>query len=138
MTWHSRCRTAAWSVYRGRSVRPSSKLPQAAGVERYLEDVDAARGQLQRVLDRLREQRANRNGPSLAHPLDAQLVIGRGRDVVEDFDARQFGCGRQQIIGQGAVDELAFVVEHQPFVKGVADPLGDATLDLAGDDKRID
>jgi hypothetical protein len=33
----------------------SGKLPQMAGVERYLEDIDAARGQVQRVLDRLGE-----------------------------------------------------------------------------------
>ena len=46
-----------------------------AGAERYLQDVDAARRQLQRILDRLREQRAHGNCTSLAHPLDAQLVV---------------------------------------------------------------
>ena len=61
-----------------------------SGVERYLEDVDAARGQLQRVLDRLGEQRAHGNRAGLAYPLDAQLVVWRGRDVVEDFDPRHF------------------------------------------------
>ena len=40
-----------------------------ARVERYLEDVDAALGQLQRVLDRLGEQRAHRDGTRLAYPL---------------------------------------------------------------------
>src|SRR6516165_12775561 len=109
-----------------------------AGVERYLKDVDAAGGQLKRVLYRLGEQRAYRNGTGLTHPLDTQFVVGRGRDVVEDFDVRHFGCGRQQIIGEGAVDELALVVERQPLVKDVADPLADTALDLPGDDKRID
>ena len=105
-----------------------------AGVERYLKDVDAAGGQLKRVLDCLGEQRSDRNGTSLTHPLDAQLVVGRGRDVVEDFDVRHFGRGRQQIIGEGAVDELALLVEREALVKGVTDSLGDAALDLAGDD----
>ena len=73
MTWHSRCRPAAWSISRGRSARPSGKLPQVVGVERYLEDIDAAGGQLQRVLDRLSEQRAHGNGTGFANPLDAQL-----------------------------------------------------------------
>lgn len=41
---------------------------QVAGVERYLEDFYAAGGQLQRVLDRLGEQRAYRNRASLAPP----------------------------------------------------------------------
>ena len=99
MTWHSRCRPAKWSISRGRSARPSGKLPQVAGVERYLEDVDAARGQLQRVLDRLGEQRAHGNGTRFAYPLDAQLVVWRGRDVMEDVDPRHFGRGRQQIVG---------------------------------------
>ena len=44
-----------------------------AGVERYLQDVDAARGQLQRVLDRLGEQRAHGNCTSLAYPLASSL-----------------------------------------------------------------
>ena len=74
----------------------------------------------------------------LAHPLEAQLVVWRGRDVVEDFDPRHFERGRQQIVGQGGVDELALLVERQPLVEGVADPLGNAALDLAGDDQRID
>jgi len=82
-----------------------------ARVERYFEDFDSARGQLQRVLDRLGEQRAHGNCTSLAYPLDAQLVVWRGRDVVEDFDLRHFRCGREQIIGQGAVDDLALLVE---------------------------
>jgi len=73
----------------------SGKPPQAAGVERYLEDVDAARGQLQRVLDRLGEERAHRNGAGLTHPFDAQLVVGRGRDVVANFNPRDFARGRQ-------------------------------------------
>ena len=84
-----------------------------AGVERYLQDVDAARGQLQRVLDRLGEQRAHGNCTSLAYPLDAQLVVWRGRDVVEDFDPRHFDCGRQQIVGEGAIVVLG--------VKGVGE-----------------
>jgi hypothetical protein len=46
---------------------------QVAGVERYLQGIDAARGQLQRVLDRLSEQRAHGNGTGFANPLDAQL-----------------------------------------------------------------
>ena len=48
-----------------------------AGVERYLQDVDAARGQLQRVLDRLGEQRAHGNCTSLAYPL-ASSLYGEG------------------------------------------------------------
>jgi hypothetical protein len=58
--------------------------------------------------------------------------------VVEDFDPRHFDRGRQQIVGQGAVDELALLVERQPLVKGVANPLGDDAVDLAGDNQRID
>ena len=54
--------------------------------------------------------------------------------MVKDFDRRHLRRGRQQIIGQSAVDELTLLVERQPLVKGIADPLGDAPLDLAGDD----
>ena len=40
---------------------------------------------------RLGEQRAHRDGTRLAYPLDAQLVVGRGRDMMEDFDHWHFG-----------------------------------------------
>jgi hypothetical protein len=61
-----------------------------------------------------------------AHPpLYAQLVIGRGRRLVADFNPKDFGR-RQQIIGEGAVNELALLVKHQPLVKGIADSLAGA------------
>src|SRR5215469_16214807 len=79
--------------FRSSSARLSGKFPQVAGVKRYLEDIDAAGGQLKRVLDRLGEQGAYRNGSGFTHPLDAQLVVGGGRDVVKDFDRRHFRRG---------------------------------------------
>ena len=79
-----------------------------------------------------------RKAAGLAHPLDAKLVVGRRRDVVEDFDPRHVERARQQIVGQRAVEELALLVKRQPLVKGVADPLGDAALDLASDDQLVD
>src|SRR5262249_6790447 len=63
-----------------RSFRFRQQLPQQAGAERDLEDFDAARGQVKRILDRLREQRADRYGACLSGALDAERIERRQRD----------------------------------------------------------
>ena len=58
--------------------------------------------------------------------------------LVADLDARHVERGRQQVVHERGVQQLAVLVEDQLLVEGVADALRDAAVDLPFDDQRID
>src|SRR5215472_16597295 len=64
--------------------------------DRHLRDVHAERRQ--RVLDGRDQSGGSRNDAELADALGAERVVRRWRLLIERFEARQLGRGRQQII----------------------------------------
>src|SRR6516164_8460400 len=64
------------------------QLEQAARTERNLVELDVARQKPERVLDRLREQRPDRNRTGLAGTLDAERIERRRRHGVADVHVR--------------------------------------------------
>src|SRR4029079_16200243 len=113
------------------------QLEQAAGTERNFVELDLLFQEPERILDRLRKQRPDRNGAGLARALDAERIERRFGHGVGDLHVRHFQCRRQQIIGQRGVEQLAVLIEHELLVEGIADALRDAAMDLAGEDQRI-
>src|SRR5258708_27207980 len=81
-----------------RSSRLRQQLPQQARAEWDFQDFDAARVKIERILDRLREQRADRYGACLAGALDAERIEWRQRHGVAKLHARHVERGRQQIV----------------------------------------
>src|SRR5690349_15336632 len=67
------------SETRSASIAAMHDFPQAAWRERDLGDLDAARRQVERVLDRLREERADRDRAAFTRPLGAERVERGGR-----------------------------------------------------------
>jgi len=58
------------------------------------------------------------------------MPIGLSGDFVTvwaELYPRHFKCGRQEVVRQRSVQQLALVVEGQFFVEGIADALRDAT-----------
>ena len=54
-----------------------------------------------------------------------------------DVDVRHLGCGRAQVLGEGARDEVACAVMHQFFVERSAEAVRKAAVDLTLDDQRV-
>src|SRR5580704_8636475 len=111
---------------------------QAIGTERNLVQLDFLVQKSERILDRLREQRPDRNGTGLAGALDAERIERRFGYRVRDLHMRHFERGRQQIVGERSVEQLTVVIEHKLLVKRVADALRHAAVNLAGQDQRVD
>src|SRR5882762_3688126 len=113
-----------------RSSRLRQQLPQQARAEWNFEDFDAARGEIERILDRLREQRTDRYGARLAGALDAERIEWRRRHGVAELHAGHVERGRQQIVGERGVEQLSVVIEFELLVECIADSLRDTAMDL--------
>src|SRR6185437_1655928 len=75
----------------------------------------------------------------LARAFDAERVEGRGGLQVADLDVgRDLADVGHEEVHEGRVDQLALVVVGHPLVQGATDALGDAAVDLALDDPRVD
>src|SRR5262249_6489176 len=114
------------------------QLEQAAGTERYFVELDLLFQKSEGILDRLGEQRPDRNGAGLARPLNAERIERRFGHGVRDLHMRHFQRRRQQIVSERGVEQLAVLIEHELLVEGIADALRDTAMDLAGEDQRID
>ena len=55
-----------------------------------------------------------------------------------NFDARHIASAGQQIIHKGGIHDLSIFIEHQLFVEGVANALGNAAVDLPVQDEGVD
>src|SRR5262245_22438005 len=124
------------------SLEVSSQLcrqrKQAVGSEGDLVQLDLLVQKPERILDRLREQRPDRNGAGFARALDAKRIKRRFRHCVRDLHVRHFEGRRQQVVGKRGVEQLAVVIEHELLVEGIADALRHAAVNLTGKDQRID
>src|SRR5439155_396484 len=78
-----------------------------------------------------------RQGAALARALDAERVQRRGRLQVVHLERRHVGRARQRVVHQGAGDELAARVVDDLLDQRVADPVGDASVNLSLDHQRI-
>src|SRR6266404_1535355 len=66
------------------SFRLRQQLPEPARAEWNFQNFDAARRKIERILDRLREQRADWDGTRLAGALDAERIERRHRHGVAE------------------------------------------------------
>src|SRR5258708_19787594 len=82
------------------SFRLRQQLPQPARTEWNFQNFDAARAKIERILDRLREQRADRYGARLAGALDAERIEWRRRHGVAELQARHVQPGPPPIVAQ--------------------------------------
>ena len=106
------------------------------GLKRNFGDLDAGPGK--RILDRLREHRARRNAARFADALEADRVERRRRLAMRRLDRRHVGRGRQQIVHERRVQQLALLVVDELLVERVADAVRDAAVNLSFDEQRID
>ena len=91
-----------------------------------------------RVGDGVDDRRRRRDRAGLAAALDAERIatgIGRGR---VDLERRQVVGARHAVVHERAGHELAVLVVDRALQQRLADALGDAAVDLALDDHRID
>src|SRR5258707_14309174 len=115
-----------------------SELPQPLRAERYFQELDAFARQTEGVLDRLREQCADRNGSRLPCSLDAERIERRGGDGGSKLHARHVERRRQEIVGKRGIEQLAVLVADELLIEYVADTLRHAAVDLARQDQRVD
>ncbi len=91
------------------------------------------------VLDRRGEHRGRRDHARLAGALDAERVERRGRLEVVDVDrGGHLGDVGHEEVHERGVEQLARLVVDHPLVERPAHALGDAAVDLALDDHRVD
>ena len=93
----------------------------------------------QRVEHGVGERRRRAVGRQLADALQAQEIVGRGRDDGLDPERGHVVGARQGIVHQGAAQQLAgLLVVYGLLHQRVAQPVHDAAMHLAGEQARID
>ena len=76
--------------------------------------------------------------PGLADALDAERVDRRRRDRLVELEVREARGPRQRVVEHRARQELALVAVDRALPERLADALGDAAVELAVDDHRVD
>src|SRR5579859_6900999 len=117
------------------SVDDAGQLQQARRWEVLLTDAYAERGE--RVLDGVGERRRCHDGAALTHPPKVDVAVVPGLEVV-DFDRRDVGRRRDEVVHERAGEELALLVVGRVLEQHAPDALGDAASDLAFDDGWVD
>ena len=112
------------------------QLEHARGGDGGTVDLDAVVGE--GVLHRVGHRGGGGDDPALAHALDAEGVDRGGEVHVDDLERRHLVGARQRIVHEGAGEELARVVVDQRLAERAAEALGDAAVELALDDHRVD
>ncbi len=117
-----------------RDARSSSNTARRG--DRGTVDLDAVVGE--RVLHRVGHRGGGRDDAALAHALDAEGVDRGGEVHVDDLERRHLVGARQGIVHQRAGEELPRVVVDQRLAQRAAEALGDAAVELAFHDHRVD
>src|SRR5207244_12861093 len=78
----------------------SGEFVKLARAERNFQELNSFSRQIERILDRLREQRSDRDCTGLARTLDSQRIERRRRRDVAELDARDLKRGGQEIVGE--------------------------------------
>src|SRR6266540_1748504 len=92
----------------------------------------------QRVEHRGDVGRRRAHGGGLAHALGADRVVRRGRHRSVGLEPGRLPRGRKQVVGEIRADAVALLVEGDQLHRGDPEALGEAAVDLALDDHRVD
>src|SRR5436190_2180137 len=113
------------------------RAPQALGGQRHLDMADAER--LQRVDDGVGDRRRSADRAGLAAAFDSERVVGAQRHMRRQREIRQIVGARHRVIVVRAGQQLTgFLVVDAAFEDGLANPLRQPAMHLAGDDHRVD
>ncbi len=77
-------------------------------------------------------------GSPLARSFHTHRIQRRRSLVVNNFSARNVGQHRKHIVSEIRRYWLRVLVENHPFIKGVADPMGNSPVNLPVDDHGIE
>src|SRR5262249_34454122 len=111
--------------------------PQLLAGKGHIEVGDAEGGE--RIEHRADHRRGRADGTRLPAALGAERIVGARLALVALGDEqRQIVRARHRIVHERAADELAAAVVGARLERRLADALGDAAVDLALDDHRID
>ena len=92
----------------------------------------------ERIGDRVDDGRRSRDGAGFAAALDPERVRRAGRHRHADLEGRQVDGARHAVVVEAGRDELAALVVDGTFEERLTDALGDAAMNLAFDDHRVD
>ena len=95
-------------------------------------------GERKRVRDGVCDSRGSADRPALTGALGAQLVDGRRSDEVRDLDRRCLADAGDQVIEEGAGQQLPVRAIRDLFHQRRADPLRHTAHHLPFDDGRVD
>ena len=111
----------------------AAQLPELVGRDRHPGDREALG-----VLDGRRDDGRHGDAARLAGALDAQGIQRRRGLEVVGLDGRHLGRVGHEEVHEARVEQLARLVVGHPLVERATDALGDAAVDLALDDHRVD
>ena len=102
----------------------------------HVEVADAQRAE--RIDHRIRYGSGGCDRAGLADALDAEWVDRRRGHRLIQLEGRQPRRPRERVVHHRAREQLAVVAVDRAFPQRLADPLGDAAVELAVDDHRVD
>ena len=93
---------------------------------------------VQRVDHRVDDRRRRPDVRRLADALGAERVVRARRDRLAELEVGALERGRDQVVHERRVEAVALLVEGDHLHQRDADALGEAAVDLAVDDHRVD
>src|SRR6266700_4335757 len=121
---------------RGLPLLVLDRRPDFVAGQRHVDVGDAER--LQRVEHRVDIGGGGADRGGLADALGTDRVVRRGRDGLIGLEPRRLPAGGQQVVGEVLADAVALLVEGDQLHRGDAVALGEAAVDLALHDHRVD
>ena len=121
----------------GGSGRPCIAAHTRAGRAGHVDVVDAVRG-VQRVDDRVDDRGRRPDVRRLADALGAERVVRARRDRLAELEVGTLERRRDQVVHERRVEAVALLVEREHLHQRDADAFGEAAVDLAVDDHRVD
>jgi len=101
--------------------------------------VDVRHAERRQRVDRgVDERRRNSDAAGLAQPLGAERIARRGRVHLLDGDRRHVVGAGNRVVHECPGQELTALVVHDPLHQGLAEPLGEPTVELALGEERVD
>ena len=93
---------------------------------------------VQRVDDRVHDRGRRADVRRLADALGSERVVRARRDRLAELEVGALERGRDQVVHERRVEAVALLVERDQLHQRDADALGEAAVDLAVDDHRVD
>ena len=93
---------------------------------------------LQRVHHRVDDRRRRSNSGGLANTLCPDWMMRRWGDRMASLPVGRLHRGWDEVIHEGTAETVAILIERNHFHQRHANTVGEATMDLAFDDQRVD